>query len=114
MFVAQRSRAPLRIRRRQRTAYENGADSDARPNDPSRKSHGRPPVLLVGVGTAGDYDYVPVSESHCLEKSQRAAVLRGDELHLNFVPGVEGIRADFTDTLLRERGGGAERQYPLG
>src|SRR5262249_30359971 len=69
--------------------------------------------LTVGV-TGGDLDHTPVRHDHRLQKSQRTAVPRGEELHRNFVPGVERIRPRFTDTPLREGRGGAECQHPLG
>src|SRR5712691_1802019 len=43
--------------------------------------------LIVGV-TGGDLDHAPVRHGHRLEKPQRTAVPRGEELHGNVVPGV--------------------------
>src|SRR5579862_1210772 len=68
--------------------------------------------LIVGTA-AGNHDDVTVRIGYRLEEPQWIAVLRGDALHLNGVPGVEGIRSDFADSPLRECRGGAECKHPL-
>src|SRR3989442_16042097 len=69
--------------------------------------------LIVGI-TSRDLDDAPVRHDHRLEKSQRAAIPRREELHRNVVAGVEGIRPGFTDSPLREGRGGTECHHPRG
>src|SRR5262245_20576153 len=69
--------------------------------------------LIVGVA-GRDLNRMSVRIRHRLEKAQRTAVPRGDELHADFVSGTERIRSGRADAALSETGCGAEREDPRG
>src|SRR5665213_225202 len=70
--------------------------------------------LSIVRAAAGDHDHVPVRVGDRLEEPYGMAVLRGDALHLDGVPGVEGVRPDFPNPPLREGRGRAQGENPLG
>src|ERR1700681_441923 len=68
--------------------------------------------LVIGV-PRGDRDDGPVGLGNGLEKPNRTAVPRRDELRGDEVPCLEDIRG-LAAPPLREGGGGAGREHPLG
>src|SRR5580704_9910464 len=68
--------------------------------------------LVIGV-PCRDRDHGAVSLGNGLEKPNRTAVPRRNELRGDEVPSLEDIRV-LADPALRERGGGAGREHPLG
>src|SRR5262245_37644213 len=69
--------------------------------------------LVIRIAS-GDLDHAPVGHGHRLEEPERTAVPRWDELHADFVAGVQGVLSGLPDAPLGERGCGAERKHPLG